>query len=81
MMGLLLAVIVTSAAVSDPAGARLLLVRLGGVGKKLRRIWVDGTYRGSFVTWAAERFRFVLSPVLRPLWRKRLCPIAQAMGG
>lgn len=69
-MGLLLAVIVTSAAVSDPAGARLLLARLGGVGKKLRLIWVDGTYRGALVTWVAERFRFVLSPVLRPFGAK-----------
>ena len=42
-LGLLLAVVVTSAALSDPAGARLLLRRLGGACKKLRRIWVDGT--------------------------------------
>lgn len=42
-LGLLLAIVVTSAAVSDPAGARLLLGRLGGACKKLRRIWVDGT--------------------------------------
>ena len=42
--GLLLAVLVTAAAVSDPAGARLLLRRLGGACKKLRRIWVDGPY-------------------------------------
>jgi transposase len=42
-LGLLLAVVVTSAAISDPAGAKLLLKRLGGACKKLRRIWVDGT--------------------------------------
>ncbi len=42
-MGLLLAVVVTAASVSVPAGARLLLARLGGVCKKLRKIWVDGT--------------------------------------
>jgi putative transposase len=24
---------------------------LGGAGKKLRRIWVDGTYRGKLVDW------------------------------
>ncbi|MBX3061313.1 MAG: IS5 family transposase, partial [Anaerolineae bacterium] len=69
-MGLLLAVVVTSAAISDPAGARLLLTRLGGAGKKLRIIWVDGTYRGSLVTWVAQRFRFILSPVLRPFGAK-----------
>ena len=48
-LGLLLAVIVTSAALSDPAGAKRLLKRLGGACKKLRRIWVDGTYRGQLV--------------------------------
>jgi len=64
-LGLLLAVVVTSAAVSDPAGARLLLRRLGGGCKKLRRIWVDGTYRGHLVEWVLLHCRFVLQPVLR----------------
>ena len=64
-LGLLLAVVVTSAAVSDPAGARLLLRRLGGAGKKLRRIWVDGTYRGHLLEWVLLHCRFVLQPVLR----------------
>ena len=64
-MGLLLAVVVTSAAVSDPAGARLLLRRLGGACKKLRRIWVDGTYRGHLLEWVMLHYRFVLQPVLR----------------
>lgn len=64
-LGLLLAVIVTSAAISDPAGARLLLRRLGGAGKKLRRIWIDGTYRGHLLDWVMLHFHFVLQPVLR----------------
>jgi putative transposase len=64
-LGLLLAVVVTSAAVSDPAGARLLLRRLGGACKKLRRIWVDGTYRGHLLEWVMLHCRFVLQPVLR----------------
>ena len=64
-LGLLLAVVVTSAAVSDPAGARLLLRRLAGACKKLRRIWVDGTYRGQLLEWVVLHFRFVLQPVLR----------------
>ncbi len=45
-MGLVLAVVVTSAALCDPAGARLLLAHLGAFCKKLRLIWVDGIYRG-----------------------------------
>jgi putative transposase len=64
-LGLLLAVVVTSAAVSDPAGARLLLPRLGGACKKLRRIWVDGTYRGHLLEWVLLHFHFVLQAVLR----------------
>jgi putative transposase len=69
-MGLLMAVMVTAASVSDPAGARLLLRALDGAGKKLRLIWVVGTYRGSLLDWVADRFRFHLSPVLRPLGAK-----------
>ncbi|GAC1650326.1 MAG: IS5-like element ISMac15 family transposase [Ktedonobacteraceae bacterium] len=64
-LGLLMAVIVTSAALSDPAGAKRLFKRLGGACKKLRRIWVDGTYRGQLVEWALLHCRFVLQPVLR----------------
>src|SRR5215470_996135 len=69
-LGLLLAVLVTAASVSDPAGARLLLARLGGACKKLRLIWVDGTYRGQLVEWVAQHMRFVLQPVLRPEGQK-----------
>ena len=65
-LGLLMAIIVTAASVSDPAGARLLFARLGGACKKLRLIWVDGTYRGQLVEWVAQHMRFVLRPVLRP---------------
>jgi putative transposase len=64
-MGLLLAVVVTAASVSDAAGARLLFARLGGACKKLRRIWVDGTYRGKLLDWVVDHCWFFLQPVLR----------------
>lgn len=64
-LGLLLTVVVTAASVSDPAGARLLLSSWGGHCKKLRCIWVDGTYRGTLLTWAATRIKAVLQPILR----------------
>jgi putative transposase len=64
-MGLLLTVVVTSAALSDPAGARLVRKRLGGAGQKLRRIWVDGAYRGTLLDWVADQWWFLLAPVLR----------------
>jgi transposase len=63
-LGLLLAVVVTTADVSDPAGARALLSRLSGCCKKLRLIWVDGTYRGQLMAWVALPLRFRLQPVL-----------------
>ena len=69
-LGLLLAVLVTSAAFSDPAGARLLLRRLGGGCKKLRRIWIDGTYRGHLVEWVLLHFHFILQPVLHSAGQK-----------
>src|ERR671925_380601 len=58
-LGLLLAVVVTAASVSDPAGARLLFKRLGGSCKKLRRIWVDGTYRGHLLAWVINHCWFL----------------------
>jgi putative transposase len=64
-LGLLLAVVVTAASVSDRDGARLLFARLSGACKKLRKVWVDGTYRGKLVEWAVEHLWFVLEPVLR----------------
>ncbi len=64
-MGLMLAVVVTAASTSDPAGARLLLTRLGGASKKLRRVWVDGTYRGRLLDWVSDPCWFLLQPVRR----------------
>jgi putative transposase len=68
--GLLLLVVVTPASVQERDGARLLFARLGGACKKLRRIWVDGGYRGQLLDWVAERFHFRLQVVLRPEERK-----------
>ena len=65
-LGLLLAIVVTAASVSDPAGARLLFARLGGACKKLRLLWVDGTYRGQLGEWVSQHMRFVLRVTLRP---------------
>jgi transposase len=38
---------------------------LGGACKKLRLVWVDGSYRGQLVGWVAGHFRFRLRVVLR----------------
>ena len=63
--GLLLAAVVTTARVTDRAGALLLLSRLPGGCKKLRRLYADGGYRGPIVEGAASLLRIVLEPVVR----------------
>lgn len=65
-LGLLMTIVVTAASVQEREGARLVFARLNGSCKKLRRLWVDGGYRGpSLATWVAARFRFVLHVILR----------------
>ena len=64
-MGLILAVVVTSASLQDRDGARLMLTQLNGACKKLRLIWVDGSYRGKLLDWVVQSFKFRLRPVLR----------------
>jgi len=66
--GLLLAVAVTAANMQDKAGALLAFKRLGGGGKKLRRVWADGAYRterGHLAAWVQRR-RLSLTTVARP---------------
>lgn len=70
--GLLLSVAVTAANVQDKAGALVALSRLGGAGKKLRRIWADGAYRttrGHLASWV-ERHRIALTAVQPPAGRR-----------
>ncbi len=65
-LGLLLTIVVTAASVQEREGARLVFARINGSGKKLRRLWVDGGYRGApLAAWVTARFRFVLQVVLR----------------
>jgi putative transposase len=64
-LGLLLAVAVTAASVSDAAGARQLFGLWRGHCKKVRRIWVDGSYRGTLLQWAAHHLKTELEPILR----------------
>ena len=65
-LGLLLAIVVTAASVSDPAGARLLFARLGGACKKVRLSGVDGAYRGQLLAWVSQHRCCVLRVTLRP---------------
>lgn len=75
--GLLLAALVTSAAVQDRDGARRLLQNPGGFCKKLRLIWVDGGYRGPLIDWVARKFSFRLKLVLRSKEQKGFVLLAR----
>jgi putative transposase len=64
-MGMLMVVLVTTACVQDRDGARLLLGLMTDACRNLRRIWVDGAYRGELIAWALAKFGIVIEPVLR----------------
>ncbi len=65
-LSLLLVVVVTAACVQERDGAKLLFQRLTGACKKLRRLWVDGGYRGLVLKeWVTQHCRFCLHVVLR----------------
>ena len=80
-LGVLLAVVVTTASVQDRDGARLLLGRLPGGCTELREIWVEGGYAGQRVDWVAERFAFCLVVVLNPQGAPRVRSAAPPLGG
>jgi len=65
-LGLFLIVVVTAVSLADPAGARKIFQQRRGTGKKLRKVWGDGTYRGAeWTAWIKERYRIVLESVTR----------------
>jgi putative transposase len=76
-LGLRLGGVVTAACVSESAGARMLLSRMPGGCKKVRKIWVDGGYCGTLLTWALERWRLLLEVVKRPAEQKGLAVLAR----
>jgi putative transposase len=64
-LGLMIAVVVTTACVQDRDGLKKLLRTFGVHRKKLKKIWVDGGYRGEIIEWVKSRFRYALEVVLR----------------
>lgn len=62
-LGLVLAVVVTSAAVSDPAGARCVLNWATFHYYRLRKVWADSAYGGSLVPWVKANCLWVLEIV------------------
>jgi transposase len=66
-MGLLLAVIITTAAVQERDGARRVLDRLRFTMPSVALVWADGGYAGQLVTWARDRLRVLVEIVRKPL--------------
>lgn len=64
-LGLMITVVVTTACVQDRHGLKKLLKTFGIHRKKLKKIWVDGGYRGEIIEWVKSRFRYCLEVVLR----------------
>ena len=58
-LGLLLAIVVTSASIQDRDEAKMLLKTIDGSAKKLRKVRVDDGYRGVLLEWIKLNFRFV----------------------
>lgn len=65
-MGLLVAVVVTAASVSENEGVRHLLKRMGRTGRTLCCIWINGGYKGTILERDWEQCHIMLSHVLRP---------------
>lgn len=64
-LGLIMVVVVTTACVQDRDGLKKLVLSFGVHRKKLRKIWVDGGYRGAILEWVRSKFRYCLEVVLR----------------
>jgi transposase len=64
-LGLVLAVLVTAADVTDRGAAHTLLARIGVRHRKVRLVWADGSYTGPLVDRAAEHLRIALTVVRR----------------
>jgi transposase len=64
-LGLVLRVLVTSAAVQDRDGAHSLLALLREKFSTLALVWADGGYAGRLVTWARDVLRLTVAIVKR----------------
>ncbi|MFE1807214.1 transposase [Streptomyces sp. NPDC059533] len=64
-LGLLLAVMVTTANVTDRDAAMPLLERVRARHRRIVLVWADGSYAGRLVSWAKQRLGLALEIVKR----------------
>lgn len=78
----MLCVAVTAASVSDQAGARAVFKRMRGMREKLRKVWVDGTYRGAdWCQWDRAAIQNCFGVGQFSNRAKRFCGTAASVGG
>jgi putative transposase len=65
VLGLLLMVVVHSAAIQDRDGAKLVLEKATGKFPRLELIWEDGGYAGKLIDWVKATCKWVLEIVKR----------------
>ncbi len=74
MLGLVIAVVVTAANISDQAGAKQLFAKVHQQRRWFRRlflIYTDGAYRGeALIRWVFDTYRWILEAVLRSEQRR-----------
>ncbi|WP_129629101.1 IS5 family transposase [Candidatus Oscillochloris fontis] len=76
-LGLLLVVLVQNAAWSDSHGAKDVLTNAKRRFPTIRKVWADGTYRGSLLAWVHPHCSFDLEIRLRPDERPGFVPVPQ----
>ena len=64
-LGLLLVVVVHSAAIQDRDGAKMVVARLGNRFPRLQLIWADGGYAGKLIEYVYYWYWLVLEIVKR----------------
>jgi putative transposase len=64
-LGLVLAVIISSASVQDRDGSKDVIRLLQGKWKKIIKIFADGGYRGQLIEWVQEHFKIAIEIVKR----------------
>lgn len=65
VLGLLIGIVVHSAAIQDRDGAKLLLLRVKGRLPRVKLIWADGGYTGKLIEWVKDETSWTLEIVKR----------------
>ena len=64
-IGLIIAVVVHTATIQDPAGAKLVLAKVATGFPRLRLIWADGGYQDKIETWVKEKLHCLVQIIKR----------------